>query len=1094
MVADGSVLIGLLGPIAVAGGSDDPERPDRLVEIPGVRAKRLLVSLALADGRTRSADRLITDIWADAPPRSPHSALHTQVSRLRKVLPPGTLTGNETGYRLSHCRTDIDLVENVLADADSTSFDAARQWWRGEPGDDLGEDSPVVTALRERVRMLEEAVDAAQLTAALARADHETARRVAERCCARDPLDESAHAGLMRALAGEGRTAEALAVFDRLRRRLSAELGVDPGAQLRHVHAELLGADGQGADGQGAGGVELPTPSRGFRTAGTRPVRAVGLRSPTTELFGREADIDGVAAMLRDGRVVTVLGPGGVGKTRVANEIGHRFHADGVPVYFVALASVRSDDDVVPAIAAILGVGESELSPSGRPRMAPGDLTTRLEDVLRGHPALVILDNCEQIVDGCARVVAELTAAVPALRVLATSRTPLAVAGEQVRPLPVLDTSGTDSAAVQLFRTRAQAVRPSAALPRDRIVELCRHLDGLPLAIELAAARIRTMTVDEITDRLGEKFALLRSADRTTPDRHRTLYAVIEWSWELLDEPGRDALVRMCRFPGGFQRSAAEAVTGSSGTALDDTLESLVNQSLLSVLDSDGAARFRMLEMVREFGETRMDVGLADDIDARMRWWARDFVVRMRELAENGQHGPGAAGIAVEADNLTWILRSACELATVEPVDDVVAVMTTVYPALAYHWTVRGLHGETRTWGARVVMALPRPPVQPDEATRENWQLTAIVGAGHGMMTGERRVAAKARFILRRLYRAHLALDRVTEFVSDVALSDNGSRAYRVICVATGNAADDEVRGLAFTLRAHLRENRGLVGPALRDSVAAAATMESSRYAPWFQGMWQASTASLYGQQGRYGEAARTYRIGIDLLEQLGAVEDARQIRVFLALTLLADDRPDDARRELAVITDEWDLDHEDPPGNPEVTGPALLCIAELLLAEGTRDAAAAAFARAARVIVRDHPLGVADPSVLMVVSGSVIGLVRSGDLAAAWEMVPQLVKGLDDMTIGPGWEDLPQAGTVALAFAVLWSADGPYDGVVRRLVELALSLPGRQDYPSLRWAFETVHARAAADGAPVTRNRGVPRHGAVQALHRLLHDQALRM
>lgn len=228
------------------------------------------------------------------------------------------------------------------------------------------------------------------------------------------------------------------------------------------MHAELLATDGQGADG-----VAVSPPIGGSRTAGTRSARAVGLRSPTTELLGRGADIDAIAGMLRDGRVVTVLGPGGVGKTRVATEIGHRFHADGVPVYFVALASVRSDDDVVPAIAATLGVGESELSPSGRPRMAPGDLTARLEDVLRGHPALVILDNCEQIVDGCARVVAELTAAVPVLRILATSRTPLAVAGEQVRPLPVLDTSGVDSAAVQLFRTRAQAVRPSADLPRS---------------------------------------------------------------------------------------------------------------------------------------------------------------------------------------------------------------------------------------------------------------------------------------------------------------------------------------------------------------------------------------------------------------------------------------------------------------------------------------------------------------------------------------------------------------------------------------------------------------------------------------------------
>lgn len=1076
MPADGPALIGVLGPIAVGSCPVGAERPDRLVGVPGLRARRLLVSLALAEGRVRSADRLIDDIWADDPPRSPHSALHTQVSRLRKLLPEGVLEGTENGYRLRNSRTDLDVVDTLLAEGDRDAHDRARQWWRGVPGDDLGDGSPVTATLSARIRRTRDALDGAQLTAALAEGDFATARSIAEQRCARDPFDESAHTALMRALAGEGRAADALAVFDRLRRRLSAELGMDPGAEVTRAHADILAA---------------PPPA----ISTPRPTRVVGLRSPTTELIGRGADLDIVADMLDTGRVVTVLGPGGVGKTRVATEMGHRLHAAGVPVFFVSLASVRSDDDVIPAIAATLGVGESDLSATGRPRMTPGDLTARLEDVLRERASVVILDNCEQIVGACARIVAELTAAVPGLRVLSTSRTPLAIVGEQVHQLPVLAAVDADSPAVHLFRTRARAVRPDAELPPERVVELCRHLDGLPLAIELAAARIRTMTVEEITARLGEKFALLRSADRTTPDRHRTLYAVIEWSWELLDDAGRASLVQLCRFPGGFGRSAARAVTGAAGTVLDDTLESLTNQSLLSVVETDGSARFRMLEMVREFGETRMDADLAARVESRMRGWAIEFVSRMRDLAENGDHPAGAGGMAREADNLTWILRSACESAAAAPTDGVVAVLTTLYPALAYHWTVRGLHGETRAWGARVLMALPRPPAAPDDTVRENWQVTAIVGAVHGTMTGELRVVATARFILRGLHRAGLTYDRASEFVSAVALAPNAVRGYRMVCRAAETATDDEVRALALTMRSHLRENRGLLGPALRDSIASGDWLTRSRYAPWFQGMWQSSTGSLYSQQGRYAAAASTYRVGIDLLGRLHAVEDVRQLQTFLALTLLADGRVADARRELGVIVDEWDLDVEDPQGNPEVTGPALLGVAELALVDGLpEDEVAAMFARAARIMLRDHPFGVADPAVLMVVSGCVAGLVRCGDIETAWELVPQMVKGLDDMVFGPGWQDLPQAGTVAAAFTVLYGADrASSDPLGRRLVELTLSLPGRQDYPSLRWARQWSEDRSREhDGA--ARHRRVPRRIAVDELAGVIRDHALRI
>lgn len=231
MAADGPALIGVLGPIAVGACPVGAESPDRLVAVPGLRARRLLVSLALADGRVISADRLIDHVWADDPPRSPHSALHTQVSRLRKLLPEGVLEGTENGYRLRNSRTDLDVVDTLLAEGGRDAHDRARQWWRGVPGDDLGDGSPVTATLSARIRRTQDALDGAQLTAALAEGDFATARSIAEQRCARDPFDESAHTALMRALAGEGRAADALVVFDRLRRRLSTELGTDPGGR-----------------------------------------------------------------------------------------------------------------------------------------------------------------------------------------------------------------------------------------------------------------------------------------------------------------------------------------------------------------------------------------------------------------------------------------------------------------------------------------------------------------------------------------------------------------------------------------------------------------------------------------------------------------------------------------------------------------------------------------------------------------------------------------------------------------------------------------------------------------------------------------------
>ncbi|WP_461666525.1 AfsR/SARP family transcriptional regulator [Gordonia sputi] len=247
MSAPATTVIGLLGPVAagVSAAPDSPVTPDDLVTVPGIRAKRLLASLALAGGRTRSAERLIDDVWGDDPPRSPGAALHTQISRLRGVLGAGRIEASGSGYRLVGARTDIEIVDDLIAQGAAVALDDAASWWRGEPGDDLGDEAaPLIGEIRARATHVEDALNRARSTVAMNAGDYTTAREIAEQRCARDPLDETAALDLMRALAGERRIADALAVYAALRRRLSTELGVDPGSTITEFHNALL-AEGE---------------------------------------------------------------------------------------------------------------------------------------------------------------------------------------------------------------------------------------------------------------------------------------------------------------------------------------------------------------------------------------------------------------------------------------------------------------------------------------------------------------------------------------------------------------------------------------------------------------------------------------------------------------------------------------------------------------------------------------------------------------------------------------------------------------------------------------------------------------------------------
>ncbi|QZN85878.1 hypothetical protein K5O09_01205 [Cellulomonas sp. C5510] len=561
-----------------------------LLPVSGLGAN-LLVALAL-EPRGLSTARAIEETWPDAPPASGRAALQTLVSRLRGAHHAGLVASTAVGYALGVPPERVDLgrataaaeeARTLLAAGDpdgaARTAGAALELWDGEPGTGAPAGA-VVTALRTRAdaarRQLLRVRTAALLDGPADRAAAEGAVRAAEDLVALAPLDDTAHLLLLRALHAAGRTSEAVAAFARYREQLRDTLGTDPSAEVAAYHLELLSAASPRA-GAGPGSRPDPPPAdrtgpRGpgvTRPAGSPPARPAvdppptrpgppGLRVAPTALIGRDGDVRAVEELLRTAPVVTVLGTGGLGKTRLVQEVARRA-AGRFPVVHVAeLAGVRDDADVLPALAAALQLPDPTTR-RGVADVRSRPLSERVLDRLGEQPTLLVLDNCEHVLDGAATWVAEVVAALPSLQVLTTSRSPLGVRGERVHPLaplPAREPDGAPGPAVRLFTERATAVRPGVSLPTDVVERLCRRLDGLPLAIELAAARTRSLTVVEVERRLSDRFALLVTGAAGAPERHRTLRAVIAWSWDLLTERSARSRVgwRCCPTASGWTR------------------------------------------------------------------------------------------------------------------------------------------------------------------------------------------------------------------------------------------------------------------------------------------------------------------------------------------------------------------------------------------------------------------------------------------------------------------------------------------------------------------------------------------------------------
>jgi predicted ATPase/DNA-binding SARP family transcriptional activator len=787
----------VLGPVEVQAPGGSPLSP-----APSVRA--VLARLAMSPGRVVSADALTDALWGEDLPADAANALQVRVSKLRRALATagfggGLIVTRAPGYLLALPADAVDAhrFETAAADPSLTGLEEALRLWRGPALADVG-DTEWSRAERTRLDELRLGAEENRLELLIDAGRHAEALADLDRLAGEHPLRERLHRLLMLALYRSGRQADALAAEQRLRRRLADELGIDPSPELRELTSAILRQEIRPA----------------VRETGAVPERL-------TSFVGRDDDVRTTLEQLRSARLVTLTGPGGVGKTSLAMEVARVSQ----PVHIVRLAAVDADADLGEVFATQLGL------------QSPGPQAVgAVAEHLRGRGALLVVDNCEHVIDAAATVVDSLLRATADLRVLATSREALAVGGETqiaVGPLAEAD-------AERLFLDRARSVRPGLdpdAEDAEAVASICRSLDGIPLAIELAAARAKALPPAEIADRLRDRFALLTAGPRTSEARHRTLRATIDWSFDLLAEPEQRLLRRLAVFRGGWTLDAAERVCGS-GVA--DPLFRLVDRSL--VVADPVAGRFRLLVTIREYALERLrESGELTDIRRR-------HLACYTALAE--EHGPLArfagtayASLTADHDNFRAAMEFCLELPSAEAGLRLAA-------ALMHFWNFGPRHE-----GVRAISALLSRPGVPDAARALALQEYALLHVYYP--TAESQAAG----------RESLAMFE--------ALGDDRQAAVSRLVVAF----EGQYGGDPHQHRALIRRSRdGLAGVD--------------------RGWWHAMTYYVEGlidlRAGDFETSARHWRRALELLDASGDVQMGSAAKAHLGIALREAGRPEE--------------------------------------------------------------------------------------------------------------------------------------------------------------------------------------------------------
>ncbi|MEH1167072.1 BTAD domain-containing putative transcriptional regulator [Micromonospora sp. CPCC 205539] len=862
--------IGMLGPFEVRG--DDGV----LADVPGARLRGLLIALALEAGHVVPKATLVDWIWGERPPSDATNALQRLVSRLRKALPDGSVEGQTDGYRLTVEPDAVDAVrfERLVTAGQVRDDDEPRRvrllrdalaLWRGAALQDVGlSDSAAFDAAVARLEGL-------RLTALEQRFAAEInlghgAELVTELTdlVAAHPVREQLVAALMRALVAAGRNTDALLVYQRAREVLADELGVDPSAELSALHVALLRS--------GSGRRE--------------ETRKTNLRAELTSFVGKDADVAAVRELVADHRLTTLIGPGGSGKTRLATETARTVLGD-LPdgAWLVELAAIGADGDVAQATLSGLGLRDALLG--GAPNV---ELTDRLIAAIHEREALLILDNCEHVIESAAAFAHRVLGECRRLRILATSREPLGITGEalwRVEPLALPARSASpdeveSSPAVQLLRDRAGAVRKDLgadARTLSTMVRVCRALDGMPLAIELAAASLRTMTIEQLAHRLDDRFRLLTSGSRTALPRHKTLRAVVDWSWELLTDAERMVLRRLSVFSGGASLEAAERVGVGDAVEQDQVLElltALAEKSLLRTEDDD-APRYRMIGTIKEYAAQRLAEAGESDL-ARQAHLA--YFTELTEAAEphlrRAEQLEWLATLEVEHDNIGSAMRGALAAGEAH------AAMRLAAGA-GWYWWLAGHKAE----GFELITAATETPGEVTDEIRATVYALVVqfVSSGRGDEHQAAEWIHKAHRFGQRSHSRHPTIAFAAALERLLQAPDAFLPAFEQLL----DHDDPWVRALA---RLHLGKMRIILGQGGRDADAylEAALAEfralGERFGIWFALIELADRITV---RGEFAAACAHYEQAIAVVTELGATEDvirsrSRQARLYWLL------------------------------------------------------------------------------------------------------------------------------------------------------------------------------------------------------------------
>ncbi|MEV5570245.1 BTAD domain-containing putative transcriptional regulator [Spirillospora sp. NPDC052269] len=864
------------------------------VPLGGPARRALLALLLVRPGEAASAEGLADELYpgdGQGGRGGPAHALQSQVSRLRGVLrPDADIESTPAGYRLTSADTDAARFEALADDgrAALAAGDASRAadllaealgLWRGPAFADAAETTSGGAAAT-RLDELRFAALVARAEADLALGRHDAAVVELRDLIARHPLREDLRALLMRALAAGGRQAEALTFFEETRVLLADELGADPSPELTALHQALL---------QGAPAAPPPA-ARHPRTA--RP------GTPISGFVGRDDDVAGVLDGLASGRLVTLFGPGGVGKTRLSGEVARRWDGE---VAFAPLAPVAD-----PAQAVIQALGLREHGLLGGPGADP-DPEERLVAALAERDLLLVLDNCEHVVADAANLAWRLLSECPDLRILATSREPLDVAGErlwQVRPLPQDD-------AVRLFEERARAARRDVVLPGALVRKVCAALDDLPLAIELAAARLRTHELSDVAERLDDRFALLARGSRTADARHRTLRAVVDWSWELLTEDERAAARRFTVFAGGATAATALAVARAD----EETLTALADRSLLDF--SQG--RYRMLETIRAYGTEKLDeAGEADEIHAAHAAHLLALTAGA-DLLGSGQLA-ALDRLAAEHDDLFAALRRAIGAGRAGTASRLLTAMS------IYLW-IRGLAGSAAPLAA-AILDLPDADRPGSGPPPEEYAVCVTIAGTHATERQRERAASALAEAERPLRNSMAALQWLMNSVGggDVSVQ------FRTL-MAERESPDRWARSAAHLMSGY---------PQLAQGDLAQAEQEYQTAADGFRELgerWGTALAldALAGLAAMAGDTARAVALtdeALALAGELGAADDTADLLCNRGDLRAADD-PEAARADYAEAAAVARR-----AGNATCLAAALRGLADMALAKGDKDEA----------------------------------------------------------------------------------------------------------------------------------------------------------